>query len=262
MGTVFGPKSPLCRFLHTSTDLNSIDYTYRLIMFENEEDVKASITYFNGLPDEDKALIVSDLDPQTFKMKHHLDSLFPLLFNVQVLLSKYDGIKIGTELVELGLEETYARLIVLNMKKHAPTIQYQISQLQSINDDIFLRLQEIVNAAYIDRNEQAIIIEKYNITNEQFNSIVSILTHTMTGLLRGEMTEKEIFRMFTVNGLSSTRSEQLLNIIQLHKDDYHATLTFSSIQDIYGKIQEIEEQNNTILSHMMEIINLLKSKYN
>lgn len=88
---------------------------------EDDQSVKAAISYFNELSDQDKALIVSDLNPQTFKLKKHFKALFPLFSRVQNDLSKHDGIKIGNKLLELGLEETYARLVVSNMKKHAPT---------------------------------------------------------------------------------------------------------------------------------------------
>ncbi|MCY4489915.1 MAG: hypothetical protein OXC46_00445 [Thaumarchaeota archaeon] len=44
---------------------------------------------------------------------------------------------IGNKLVELGMEETYARLVINNVKKQAPTLEYHLSQLERLSDDFF-----------------------------------------------------------------------------------------------------------------------------
>ncbi len=233
-----------------------------MIMFENEDKVKKSIVYFNRLSDKDKAIIVSDLNPRTFKLKHHFNSLFPLLSKVQRLLSKHDGIKIGNRLVELGLEETYARLIVSNMKKHAPTMAYQLNQLQLMKDDAFSQLEEITNAIWIDHDDMNAVVEKYGITSDQFHSIAAVTNSVIINLLRGDVTEKGAIQKFVNKGLSKARSEQLLSAVQSHKDAWRSTVTFSNLQDVYFKMQKIEEQNYTILTSIMEIIKLLKIKSN
>lgn len=46
---------------------------------ENSDIIKQSIAYFNQLTDEEKIIIVSDLNPNSFKLKTHFKDLFPLL---------------------------------------------------------------------------------------------------------------------------------------------------------------------------------------
>lgn len=52
-------------------------------------------------------------------------------------MSKYTHMVIGNKLVELGMEETYARLVINNVKKQAPTLEYHLSQLERLSDDFF-----------------------------------------------------------------------------------------------------------------------------
>ena len=89
-------------------------------VFDNEDDIRRSIEFFNMLADQDKVTIISDLSPVSFKVKQYYNQLAPILSEVQRAISKHEGIAIGNRLVELGLDDTFARLFVLNIKKHAP----------------------------------------------------------------------------------------------------------------------------------------------
>ena len=86
------------------------------MVFDNEDSMKRSIEFFNELPDRDKVTIVADPNPATFKPRHYYNYLAPLLSGVQLAISKFDDNIIGNRLVDLGLEDTYARLFVSPMK--------------------------------------------------------------------------------------------------------------------------------------------------
>ena len=100
------------------------------IFDDNDEDVKTSIHFFNQLSNEDKIRIVSNLNPNILQQKQQYTRLFPLLVKIQKDISKHDAIKIGNKLMDLGLDETYARLFVSNIKNHAPTEAYQLSPVR------------------------------------------------------------------------------------------------------------------------------------
>lgn len=228
---------------------------------DNNNLIKTAISYFNNLTDEEKALIVSDLNPHTFKLKRHFKQLFPLLSNIQRALSKHDGIKIGNSLVDLGLEETYARLLVNNMKKHAPTIQYQLGELNKISDDEFIaNIEKVMNSIWVDHDKLNKIIEKYNIDHDKYASIMNVSSHMLISLLRGDTTEKQIFSIFTKNGLSEKKSEAFLRSIGSHKERWKDTMMFSDVQDTFSEVEELKSQNKEIIKNMKEILNLLKTK--
>ncbi len=146
------------------------------------------------------------------------------------------------------------------MKKHAPTIEYQLNQLQLMNDNTFSQLENIANAIWRDYKSVKSIIEKYDITDDQAHSIIDITNSMIIGLLRGDTTEKGTIQKFTDSGLSKERSEKLLSVVQSYKDEWYSTLMFSNLQDVYLKIRDIEEQNRAILSSIKDIIKLLNAK--
>lgn len=222
--------------------------------------IKAAIGYFNNLPDQDKITIVSDLNPTTFKLKRHFRPLFPLFSKVQQALSTHGGMVIGNRLVDLGLDDMYARIIVENMKKHAPTLEYQLSQLAMLDGETFSRLDEIVNSVWIDNTPQKVVAERYDITQDQIQAIVDIVTKMTVRLLRGDTNEKRILRDFGKKGLAPERTEAVINILQIYKDTTYRSLMFSNTQDMYAKVEKIAQQNEMLLSGMKTIIALLKSK--
>lgn len=162
-------------------------------VFDNEDGVRRSIEFFNMLADQDRVTIVSDLNPMTFKLKQYHDLLAPLLSEVQRAISKYEDIAIGNRLVELGLDDTFARLFVFNIKKHAPTEAYQIHRISEIPDDVFSKsIDEIIKSVWVDEMSEYEVAEKFKITREQVRCIIDLSRAAMNALARGDMTKESI----------------------------------------------------------------------
>ncbi len=225
------------------------------------EDTKASIEFFNTLSDEERALIVSDLNPNTFKIPQYYDSLVSLLSRVQRDITVHDGIKIGNRLMDMGLEETWARLIVTNMKKHAPTIPYQVSQLNRIDDQKFAAIfGGVMDALWLDKMDDEAVIERYGIDQEQLRCITDMSSHYMQDLMRGDSTEEKIRNVLLENGLSKVKVDSMIKSIMGQEGDWYRWLLFRNTQDNYYNTQEIREQNVRILETLKEILALLKDQ--
>lgn len=225
------------------------------------EDTKASIEFFNTLSDEERALIVSDLNPNTFKIPQYYDSLVPLLSRVQRDITVHDGIKIGNRLMDMGLEETWARLVVTNMKKHAPTIPYQVSQLNRIDDQKFAAIfGGVMDALWLDKMDDESVIERYGIDQEQLRCITDMSSHYMQDLMRGDSTEEKIRGVLLENGLSKVKVDSMIKSIMGQEGDWYRWLLFRNTQDNYYNTQEIREQNVRILETLKEILALLKDQ--
>lgn len=225
------------------------------------EDAKASIEFFNTLSDEERALIVSDLNPNTFKIPQYYDGLVPLLSRVQRDITVHDGIKIGNRLMDMGLEETWARLVVTNMKKHAPTIPYQVSQLNRIDDQKFAAIfGGVMDALWLDKMDDESVIERYGIDQEQLRCITDMSSHYMQDLMRGDSTEEKIRGVLLENGLSKVKVDSMIKSIMGQEGDWYRWLLFRNTQDNYYNTQEIREQNVRILETLKEILALLKDQ--
>lgn len=187
--------------------------------------------------------------------------MFPLLSSVQKALSKHDSIKIGNRLTDLGLEETYARLIVNNMKKHAPTLQYHLGQLNQISDDGFIdNIDRIMNSIWIDHEKAGKVVERYDINHDQYTSIVEVSSNMIINLLRGNVAEKRVMMTFTEHGLSKRKSEAFLKSIGSHKENWQNTVMFSNVQDALLAVEELKEQNKEIIKNIQNVLDLLKTQ--
>lgn len=225
------------------------------------EDVRESVEFFNSLSDEERALIVSDLNPNTFKIPQYYDSLVHLLSRVQRDITIHDGIKIGNRLMDLGLEETWARLIVANMKKHAPTVSYQVSQLNRMDNQRFAAtFSRVMDALWVEKLDDQTVMERYGIDQEQLRCITDMSSHYMQDLMRGDSTEENIRAMLLESGLSKKKVDVLVRSIKGQEGEWYRWLLFRNAQDSFYNTQEIREQNTRILETLREILGMLKDQ--
>lgn len=230
-----------------------------MVLFgEDAKPMRAAIDYFNKLPDVEKISIVADLNPRTFKLKRHFRPLLLLFSRVQQALSSHDGITIGNRLLELGLEETYARLIVSNMKKHAPTLEYTASQIATMDERSFSSLEKIVNAVWVDREDKKSVADAHRLTPDQLDAVISVATKVLMGLLSGTTTEKRVLRDLEKSGLSKGRAEALLCAVRGHREACHSTMTFRNLQETRAKVESLERQNRAIMRDLKTALDLLR----
>ena len=184
-----------------------------------------------------------------------------LLSRVQKDITKHDGIKIGNRLMDLGLEETWARLIVTNMKKHAPTVSYQISQMNRIDDEKFAAsFPSIMDSLWVDKMSDEAVIEKFGIDREQLSCIIDMSSHYLQDIMRGDSTETRIRETLLENGLSKKKANIVLQSIREQEREWYRWLLFRNAQDSYYGIQEIKDQNVRMLEILKDILVLLKGQ--
>lgn len=227
----------------------------------DDEEAKGSISFFNSLTEEERALIVSDLNPNTFKLPRYYEDLAYLLSLIQQDITRHDGIRIGNRLMELGLDETWARLLVANIKKDAPTIEYQVSQLNRIDEKKFAAtIGKIMDALWVEKMSDEEVIEKFGIGKEQVNCIADMSSRFMQDMMRGDATPYTIRTHVTKKGLSAKRAETLLRAVADREGDWYRWLLFRNTQENYYAIQEVKEQNAAILETLRDVLVLLKEQ--
>lgn len=232
----------------------------RSIFDDDNNDVLKAITFFNGLSNEDKAQIVSNLHPTTFKLKQYVKRLFPLLSKIQHDISKHDEIKIGTKLMEYGLDETYARLFVVNIKKQAPTLEYQIDQINKIPDDEFCtKLPDVMKCIWVyNENVNAEMVTKFGISIEKLHCIEHLTFQMLNKLARGDIVEKLIEE--SMKQLSKKKLDVMMNQIKVHKTHWHDTTMFKDVQDTYLQTEKIAQQNAILNKLLQELITLKRNE--
>ena len=205
--------------------------------------------------------IVSDLNPVTFKLKQYYNRLAPLLSEVQRAISQCGDVAIGNRLVELGLDDTFARLFVSNIKKHAPTEEYLLHQISKIPDDTFAEsISEIIKSIWVDDASMEEVTEKFNITMEQLQCITDFSRTVMNALARGDTTKDGIRRDYS-DKMSPIKFDSLSNSLLVHKKYWYDSLLFSNTQDAYIGQDLVARQNAAILKSVNEILEILRSEF-
>ena len=229
-------------------------------IFDDERGIRRSIEFFRSLSEQDKVTIVSDLSPITFKMKQYHGVLASLLAGVQQAISKFDEIAIGNRLAELGLDDTYARLFVANIKKHAPTEEYQLHQISKIPDELFVKsVPEIIKSTVIDHVREDKLAEKFNVGKEQLRCIIAIVQNGLNELARGDTTKEKLEAKYS-NRISPAKLESMLNGILVHQKHWYDSLSFSNTQDTYLLISRVAKQNDAIMESLGEMLDILRSE--
>ncbi len=204
--------------------------------------------------------IVSDLNPFIFQQRQQYKPLFPLLSKIQNDISKHDAIEIGNKLMEYGLDETYARLFVSNVKAHAPTVEYQLNQISKIQDGDFCdKLPDMMRDIWINGDGDDALSEKYGIMKERAKCIIDLTGDALNGLSRGITTKENLAKDY-VRHMSKTKTDALINQISIHQDYQRKTVMFSNVQDVFFNTTQIMRQNREILRLLQELANIRKKE--
>ena len=156
--------------------------------FENK--VKEAIEYFKSLNPQKRAYVCAnllDLD------ENDEEKISYLLYAISNDISNYDETTISNKLFDLGLERTYAVLLVQNMIEQAPTLQYQLKELNRFEDEVFgKKFPLIFNEMWIEKKHPKILIKDHGITAKQFKTIRDLTRVLMNNLARSRLSEKKI----------------------------------------------------------------------
>lgn len=225
---------------------------------ENLNAIKQAIGYFNSLSAQDKALIVSDLN-QIRTNEQVFDRLSPLFEAIQNDISRYDETTLSQKLFELGLEETFAKLLVNNMIKQAPTIEYEIRVLSKMDDEEFKKLvPALMQDVWVKQNLKPDTIQQFGLTTQFYDVFVNFSRNMMNNLARRIQTDEKLEKVCLENGLSKPKLETLLNVAKVNSKFWHDLLVFTNAQDSVFEIRAVRQQNNAILQTLREILQLIK----
>ena len=226
------------------------------IFDEDNRDVKQSILFFNHLLDADKVKIVSDLSPMFFQKNLQYRPLFALLSKIQQDISKHTDIEIGNKLMDYGLDETYARLFVSNIKKHAPTQEYQLHQIDMIPEDVFSQnIANMLHDVWVKNENAEQLAERYGVDKERIQCLITFTAVVFNRLSRGDTYTEDVARTCKGN-ISGKKSDVLLEQISRYADHHHKISMFRNIQDSTMNVEQIVRQNREILRLLQELVDL------
>jgi len=231
--------------------------------FSGKDDTfQKAIEYFNRLPKERQAFLVSSITADGAYSKEEIDIMIPFIHAIQNDISHYSQSQITNKIVELGMDETFAVLFVNNIIKEAPSVEYQIKVVAKIDDEKFKKiLPAVVKAVWVDKavKYDKLIID-LGITNEQLNCIIDLFRKGISEILRRDSSEELITNNIQKHGFSKSKADTFLNTIKINSEFWRDFLVFSNTQDAFFASNTAVEQNKEILKVMKEILELMKEK--
>ncbi len=195
--------------------------------------LKKSVQFFNSLPNDRKIIILTNIGkPQTFTQDEQT-ILTPLIQAIQNDSIRNSQTQIANKLVEIGMEQTYAVLLVTNVIKEIPSAEYQFKIISDMGDEQFRKLlPEFVHSVWVDKDSNVDTMKTLKLTNEQFTILVDFFRTLMNQLLRRDTSEKIIKQVLKGGNFTDDKIDVILNTIKVNSDVWKNMLIFSNTQDL------------------------------
>lgn len=225
----------------------------------NVDEIKQSIQFFNQLSRERQATIVSSPTQEDLYKDDEWKQMLPFLSAILNDISRYSQPQLTHQIVELGMEQTFAQLFVNNIIKDAPTLAYQITLLSKIDDDVFEKMfPKLVNFTWIERKTNEIMMSELDISQEEINAGVDIFRKGINSILRSDASDGSVRSQLKESGFSDSKCDTFFNTIKINSEYWRNFLVFSNTQDTFFAVSSIENKNNEILRILKEILLIFK----
>ena len=162
--------------------------------------------------------------------------------------------------MEYGLDETYARLFVANVKKHAPTEEYQLNQLDKIPDENFCsKLAAVIKDVLINDEKEEMLSERYGIDREKIRCLTDLTENALNGMSCGIVTKEKLEETYKKH-MSEKKTNAMINQISVYSEHHYKTTLFANTQEVFFDTKQIIRQNMEILRLLKELVDLKKEE--
>jgi len=224
---------------------------------EPEGEIKESIVYFMGLSEEERVKILTAPTDLAQKHREGLRTLWTVIMNSMAVHEKD---KIVSALVDLGLDETSATILVTTLINKAPTPLYALKAvIQSAGDDFVSKYPMIINEWRINGRDDRVISNMLGLPRTLIRSVISATSSLLTDGARG-MPYAVLRERMQEAGIPDNAIDTILQVLNAHYEQWRNTGLFISIQDTQFLAARIVLQNEVILDTLREILDAIRGK--
>jgi len=224
---------------------------------ELEGDIKKSITYFMRLNKEDQVKILTS--PLQLQQDHD-GALRALWTAIMSQMALHDKDRIVASLVELGLDQTSAAILVTSITDNAPTPAYVLKEaIHSVGDSFDSQYLKIMSEIFEHGKNPQQIANSMDLTPKQIMSIFSATQSLLNNYARG--TSQTMIREYLHDAkIPDGAINTILQAIETYHKQWRTINQFISIQDNNALLTKIITQNDATLNALTEILEILKGK--
>ncbi len=160
----------------------------------NKEALQKAVTFFNKLNSERQAYLISNIAKTNVQFEQsETDNFMPIFEAIRNDMSGHNNATMINESIDLGMDRTYPALLVDNVIKETPAIEYEIKVLSKISDDEFqTKMPELTKMVWVENTGSETVSDKLGFTSEQNNAMANVFRTTMTAYLRSDSSIQSI----------------------------------------------------------------------
>lgn len=228
--------------------------------------LKDAIDWFKGLSPEKQASLIIEVFRDPEKMaKKEAEKLLPMILEIGIALASHSKDGVTKKLVDFGIDDTLARVIVDKVAAMHPSPPMCAQALKDLSDETFEKvINEIVTTFFLDwrRFDFNEISKRLGINVNVLRSAMIFMRDTIVwDHLRGHLgiqTLRE--RLSKEYGFPSTKIDILTNMLQNHRDELRFSLMFGTVQDISREVSKFTKSLEEVLSSLKELIQIFKKE--
>lgn len=222
------------------------------------DDFEESVEWFIGLDSADKGRIIEGIETEGENVsRDELAHVRGLINLIQEKVSE-GGRSAGIEyLVDEGVQEQYASLLVEKTLENRPPLRMKVQDLQSIPIEDFQNIVEKTLLSHIGCSMELDVDEDSIETSMQ--SLMISVDEALGVYLRGENTISGIKKQYQENGLDEERSDYIAGKIEEHGDMIHKRQVFKYLQEIrYNEMQDLKDQQRKTRQLMDDVLRIIE----
>jgi len=228
------------------------------------EETKKAIEWFNSQSSERQVHLVSQLfkDPSTFS-KGESENMSGIAYDIREFLLTHNRDDVIINLVDLGVDETLARILVERLDKLKPAMEMDARTLKELSDEKFGRVVDTILCGFygdyeaFDFKREA---EKIEVEMGRLQSALRILRDLVIwDYLRGHINLESIEKKFADEfDYPPNKVKILIEKLQTNADILRANLMFWQLQDMGKKFDKLNGNMEEIVSSLKDLTDVMK----
>lgn len=221
----------------------------------NAEKIKKAVEYFKGLSSEKKAYVAANVLVKDEKM-------VPLVYAIMAGVAKEDKKSVISGLINAGIPNVYAAILVEQVITKRPTTQYHLKLIANLSEDKLSKLKTIFENLWIDGHDIKKISTDHNISIEDCSAILAVIVEMMSEIIRHKKSMDYYVELFHTAKLSDAGIRSMQDIIISHREKWKDMLIFSNTQDNYFQLKKMDDKINLMLQLIKEMGKTIKKSSN
>lgn len=223
-----------------------------------------SIQWFNNLKNDEKTqLLTVHIDMLRGLATPDIKQYAVLLKEISLALISKQKQEVIEKITELGIEITFATLLVNKVVEQAPPYQLDSKTMKEVDDTIFEEVVKIVFVdVYINNSPLKKIEEKLGKNMKVFEAIRRVVMQVVLfKYLRGELSIEAINNVLSKSyELSEKRIKIITDLLKEHLETIRKNFMFKNTQDTLFNTQRFLITQNQIILQLQELIKFLKNQ--